>query len=207
MTRILVIRHPETLANAERRLIGTTDSPWTELGRRQARALKMVVDEVSPREVWSSPAPRALRAAHAATPCTVPLRIVEELREIDFGLAEGLTFDEASRAGLHLQYRPSAPSPSVRHDPLRAEDGEIAPGGEDWPSFQARVDALRDALTEASGTVCVFTHGGTGRAVIAALLALPLDAMWSFALPTAGIAQVRLDEGLGTLEKLWAPQT
>lgn len=205
MTRVLVIRHPETVANTERRIIGVTDSPWTERGRAQARALKAVVDETSPREVWASPAPRALRAAHLATPCTVPLRIVEELREIDFGRAEGLTFEEAARAGIRLRYRPSVPDRSAPQHLQAAEHGTIAPEGEDWPSFGARIAAVRDALAAASGTVCAFTHGGTGRAVVAVLLGLPLDAMWSFALPPAGIAQVRLDDGVGTLEKLWVP--
>lgn len=205
MTRALIIRHPETVANVERRLIGTTDSPWTERGRAQARALKAVVEDALPSQVWSSPSPRALKAAHAATPCTVPLRVVEELREIDFGAAEGLTYVEAVQAGIRLAYRPSTPLGGPNTAPDVDASAEIAAGGERWADFLSRVGAVRSALADATGTVVLFTHGGTGRALLAAVLGLPPAAMWSFALPPAGIADIVLEGGIGTLQRLWTP--
>lgn len=205
MTRVLVIRHPETVANTERRLIGSTDSPWTARGREQARALKAFVEEASPSQVWSSPSARALKAAHAATPCNVPLRIVEDLREIDFGAAEGLTYLEATRNGIRLAYRPSVPAGEDGGPRAIAHAAEIATEGERWDAFLSRVGAVRAALADARGTVVLFTHGGTGRALLAALLGLPPEAMWSFALPPAAIADVAQEGGHGTLHRLWTP--
>lgn len=204
MTRVLIIRHPETAANVQRRLIGTTDSPWTERGSAQARAVKSFVEEISPSQVWSSPSPRALKAAHAATPCTVPLRVVEALREIDFGAAEGLTHVEAQQAGVRLTYLPPASASGGLDAAALDHDAEIAAGGERWSAFLARVAGVRDALRDASGTICVFTHGGTGRALLSSLLDLPPEAMWSFAFPPAAIADVRLQGGKGSLHGLRA---
>jgi broad specificity phosphatase PhoE len=205
MARIVVIRHPETQANVERRYIAATDSPWTEEGRNQAKALVSFVEKTRPDAVWSSPAPRALKAAHAATPCPVPLRVVDELREIGFGAAEGLTFDEARSLGLEIRYLPSVPQAGTATVP--EPTGEIAPRGERWEDFLARVRTVRNALIEADETVCVFTHGGTGRALVASLLGLPPEAMWAFALPTGGVAEIAADAGRATLVRLFRPRT
>jgi probable phosphoglycerate mutase len=203
MTRIFVIRHPQTHANVERRYLSSTDSPWTEEGLAQANALVAFVHDLDPDIVWSSPAPRALKAAHAAAPCSVPLRVVDELREIGFGLAEGLTFDQARSVGLTIQYVPSTPGAGDVGFPVPS--GEVAPGGERWQEFFERVHRVRDALLELEGTVCVFTHGGTGRALVASLLGLPPGAIWAFALPTGGVAEILANGGSGTLVRLFGP--
>ncbi|MBC7266438.1 MAG: histidine phosphatase family protein [Anaerosomatales bacterium] len=203
MPRIFVIRHPETEANVERRFVGRTDSRWTERGREQAKAIHEFVHGLDPDVVLSSPSARALKAAHVATPCAVPLRVVEELREIDFGAAEGLTFDEARALGLAMRYVPSTPQKGAVSQPDAS--GQIAPGGESWEEFIARIEFVRRELLGIDGTVCVFTHGGTGRALIAALLSLPPEAMWSFALPTGGVAEIVADDGRATLVRLFSP--
>lgn len=203
MGRILVIRHPETQANLEHRYVSDTDSPWTETGRSQAKTLAALVQGVNPEVVWSSPAPRALKAAHVATPCSVPLRIVEELREIRFGAAEGLTFDETRSVGIEVRYLPFVPGRLTSSSPELK--GAIAPGGERWADFLHRVRVVRDALIALDRTVCVFTHGGTGRALVASLLELPPEAMWAFALPTGGVAEIITDAGRSTLVRLFRP--
>ena len=58
---ILLIRHGQTTTNAQNLLVGRSDPPLTELGQRQARALRPLLDGVE--EVWTSPLQRARSTA------------------------------------------------------------------------------------------------------------------------------------------------
>ena len=46
--QVLVARHPEVVANLERRFVGTGESPYTELGERQAERLTFAGCDVRP---------------------------------------------------------------------------------------------------------------------------------------------------------------
>jgi broad specificity phosphatase PhoE len=76
------------------------------------------------------------------------LRVDDRLREIDFGLAEGLTAKEV---------RKRLPAVTAA---LKASDPYVDwPGGETWEHFAARVTAAWSDLRAAGGTTLVVSHG------------------------------------------------
>lgn len=188
--RVMIVRHPETLANVESRYIGRMDSAVSPRGVRQTAWLARSLENWGADVVFTSPLGRAMSAAHAIAPEGVPVRVLEELAEIDFGVAEGLTYDEIGQRGIRLDY---------------TGDGPIAPEGETGPAFDARVRAAADLIAAGPERSIVVTHGGVVRRLLVAWLGLPVDRAWSFATPNAVMVAVRVEDGAGVLESLTPP--
>lgn len=184
---ILVMRHPETLANASGHLIGRSDSPISPLGELQTQALAELVAEWQPEIVFSSPLGRTLVTARTIAPAGTSVEVLDDLREIDFGYAEGLTWDEVAEHGIVLDY----------------SGGPVAPGGEAGVDFAARVERAAARVADGqSRRAAVVTHGGVFRHLLVAWLGLPAEAAWRFEVPNAGMAVVRLHSDRGVLERL-----
>lgn len=190
VVRLLIARHPETEANVARRFIGTGESPYTDAGREQADRLASCIAAWDPGAVRCSPRLRAREVAStAAVTLGIPLHVDDDLAEIDFGAAEGLTYDEARGAGVPMDFL-GGPTKTTR--PFE--------GGETWTSFAERVDRAIAAMLGSEETVAVVTHGGVFRAIVVRLMGLEDTASWRFAIPPATIATLSHHEGKGTLE-------
>ena len=145
VTRLLLIRHGESVWNAEGRLQGQLDPELSELGRRQVAALAPAVAALRPDRVISSDLVRARQTAEIlgfSEPELDPA-----WREIDVGDWGGQLAGDVDQE-LMGRWRLGEADP---------------PGGESRPDFLARVGAAVDALEGAGGTVLVSTHGGCVR--------------------------------------------
>lgn len=137
-----------------------------ELGRR--------VSEYEPEVVYSSPLERARRTAGAiALRCATDVIVDERLREIDFGDAEGLGFDELPT--------------DLQRDLLERPATVRFPGGETYEELRARVADALDEIARAHARVAVVSHAGAIRAAFATWLDVPGAAIW------------RLDQRYGSL--------
>jgi probable phosphoglycerate mutase len=142
-TELWLVRHGETTLNASRRLAGWSDPPLTETGRRQAVALRDVLDDDRFEQVWSSDLERAVTTARLAWGDP---RVDARLREINFGDLEGMSYDRVDRAfaQVFLEFR----------------DFWI-PGGESHEEFRDRVHGFVEQLDP--GRYLLFVHGGVVR--------------------------------------------
>jgi broad specificity phosphatase PhoE/ribonuclease HI len=151
-TRLVLVRHGETALTAQKRYSGRGDVPLSEQGEAQAMAaaarVSGIVREVA--AVVSSPLSRCTRTAEliAAQVGGVPVTVVPELIECDFGLWEGLTFAEVrdrwpGEMSAWLESTSVAP-----------------PGGESFQAVAKRVRAALAALRAAypSQSVVVVSH-------------------------------------------------
>lgn len=187
-TEILIVRHPETKANVDGRFVGRTSSPYTERGVRQVGLLAQRIATFEPQAVWSSPLQRALQVAQAAAEQTgIPLEVDERLIELDFGLAEGLTWAEIEAAGLEFEYR--------------SYENPVAPEGESRAQIEARSTAFADTLLARGGRHAVCTHGGVFRAMLVHLLGLLRTDIWAFHIRNGSVAEVRVVDGHGMIEE------
>lgn len=136
------------------RLAGWTDSELTALGVEQSqRMARFVAREYSPSVIYSSPLTRALRTARPLADLTgLPIRVRPDLREVHFGVAEGLTISDIA-----------ARYPSEWKRAQDEDDVEFQfPGGEPRYAFHQRVrHAFSELIQSHVGeTVAVISHGG-----------------------------------------------
>jgi broad specificity phosphatase PhoE len=185
---ILLARHPEVQANVDGRFVGKGESPFTARGERQCQALADAIAAWAPSSVHSSPRTRARAVADlAAQRAGVEVHVDEGLAEIDFGAAEGLTYDEAVHKGVDIDLLGGPPESAPFRD------------GETWHAFTERVAAAALAIEECGPRIAVVAHGGVVRALLTHWLGLPHRAAWRFAVPNAAIATLTLWDGHGTL--------
>ena len=92
MTRLVLIRHGETIWNAENRYAGSTDISLSPRGQEQAEKLAHWVSSVDLAAIWVSPLLRARQTARPSERVSgITARVDPRLREIYFGRGEGLS--------------------------------------------------------------------------------------------------------------------
>lgn len=125
---IILLRHGQTTTNAQRLLVGRGDPDLTELGERQAVALRPLMGRVV--SVWTSPLKRARATAALALPHLEPVT-KESFIEVDYGSLDGQPLSVVS----YDEWR------QFEHDHNLAFGG-----GESLAAVDQRVHAELDAL-------------------------------------------------------------
>lgn len=93
--KLYLIRHGQTDWNLAGRIQGRTDIPLNDTGKLQAKALVEAMESRPVARVFASPLKRAMQTAMAVSAAQkVPLIQVPEFQEVDFGLWEGLTWEQ-----------------------------------------------------------------------------------------------------------------
>ena len=148
MARLILIRHGESLANAERRFTHGPHEPLSRKGRDEAvERGRLVAKRFDPVALYASPFVRALETARliGAALGLEPV-VVEALREQDFGALKGQGYD------------------AVRGDPTWHTDRwRFRPGGgETLEEVFHRVGPALDAIADRhlGEQVVVVSHGG-----------------------------------------------
>lgn len=161
-----LVRHGQTLWNAERRIQGQLDSALDERGREQARALSPALESLDIGAVYCSTSGRAretLSLAMARPP--EPVRYRDELREIRLGTWQGRLWAEVERE-----------CPAMVEALRGADEAFDVEGSESYAGLQRRgVAALERIVAEAAAeTVLVVSHGALIKAVLAHYAGHPL---------------------------------
>jgi broad specificity phosphatase PhoE len=145
---IYILRHGETLWNAENRMQGALNSPLTAKGEEDARRQGAILASRDLRgfRFYSSPQGRAIQTAGIALgQIADDIHTDDRLREIRVGDWSGLVRDS-----LPL---PDGPDPyALQYD--------MAPGGEGLAGVEIRARAF---LADLAGPAVIVTHGITSR--------------------------------------------
>jgi probable phosphoglycerate mutase len=160
---IYLLRHGQTEFNTERRIQGRCDSPLTELGKAQARAmgekLRTLLDGGAEFELVSSPQPRALSSAElVAEAAGLNGRIVtdERLQEVGCGSWERHHFATLAARDPLIGEAPNFLAAWA----LYCRDGE---------GLEAASDRLASFLHWAEGRALVVVSHGCAGAILRAL--------------------------------------
>jgi 2,3-bisphosphoglycerate-dependent phosphoglycerate mutase len=162
---LYLIRHGESVFNAEGRIQGHSDVPLSELGRRQGQA---VADALAGRPIdalYSSPLPRAYQTAEIlAARLNLPILTDDRLKEVNVGVFQGQL-----RWELNQKY----PEEMAR---WVSEDLDYAlPQGETRRQLIERGRAaLQEIVVQKHRQVAVVSHGRLLMMTLKSLLALPL---------------------------------
>jgi broad specificity phosphatase PhoE len=164
MLELICVRHGRTAWNAELRFQGQTNVPLDDEGRTQARMLALQLRATELDAAISSDLDRCVETAtiilreHPG----VTLRLDSDLREMNFGEWEGLTWAQI-----------------VKSDPKLAVDGfsrpklYAPPGGETFEGVLARAARVVARVREespAGSRVLLVTHAGVLHALLRVVL-------------------------------------
>jgi alpha-ribazole phosphatase/probable phosphoglycerate mutase len=185
-TRFVVVRHGEPDEAMRGRCYGRLDVGLSSRGRAQADGLHRRLDAVELDAIYSSPSVRTVETARPLSAArALPLIADVRLRELDFGVAEGLAWDELR-----------AREPAL-YDAWMASPTEVTfPGGEAFSSLRARVlDCARELQTRhAEQTVALVIHGGPARVLLADALGLPAPNLFRIDQSYGGVSVIdRID--------------
>jgi broad specificity phosphatase PhoE len=147
---ITVLRHGESVGNAESRWQGQADYPLTDTGRAQARKLakRWKNENVKFDLIISSPLKRAKETAEIiASALDVKIEFEPLWLERDNGDFSGLTVHEVRQNFTRSQF-------STPYDPVGG-DGEG-----DWELFLRAGQALQSLLKREPARYLIISHGG-----------------------------------------------
>ena len=96
-TKLYLIRHGETEQNKSGVLMGSTDTPLNDHGRRQAASLRERINALEVDAIYTSPLQRAVETASLVFGDEQPIIADSSLQEFHFGEWEGMHFAEISR--------------------------------------------------------------------------------------------------------------
>ena len=179
LTRVVAVRHGETVWNAEMRMQGQLDTALSARGRWQAvRAAESLAGE-GIEAIFASDLERAFDTAQAlARRLGLPVTTDAGLRERCFGEFQGHTYADIDRRW---------PAEAAR---WRHHDPDFGPqGGETLREFSARaVDACtRIAAAHPGRSIAIVTHGGVLDCLYRAAVGIELGASRSWELGNAAI--------------------
>lgn len=183
-TRLVLVRHGETLANRDYRYIGVRDDPMSPLGQAQALQLAQALAVLPLSAVYSSPLQRAYQTAiPIAQQHSLIVQPTAALRECDFGSWEGLTRAE-------VLGRSSEDSYQLQEWEHNAE--LFPPEGESFSAMQKRVCAVVEQLARKhmGQTIALVSHVGPVKVILCAALGTPLTSSSRIFLDPATISVV-----------------
>lgn len=179
---LYLVRHGETEWSRDGRHTSTTDLPLTAAGEETARALAPTLARQDFDLVLTSP---RRRARHTAELAGFPDAQDEpDLAEWDYGDYEGVTTP---------QIRETVPGWTIWTHPV--------PGGETAADVTTRLDRVVERVRSLEGTVLVFAHGHSLRALTARWLGLDVAEGRHFLLDTATVSVLGDDRGQSVVER------
>ncbi|AKG54038.1 alpha-ribazole-5'-phosphate phosphatase [Dehalogenimonas sp. WBC-2] len=180
--RLILVRHGETATDNPEKCHGFTDIDLSAEGYRQAEALQRRFANEHLDVVYCSTLIRGVNTASIVTRNhAVELVRCDELNEVNFGLIETITFEEACTI-----------YPDVT-ELWRQGSTEICfPQGERFVDFDNRVKKFLDRLQHHGDddTIMLVGHGGPFRILMCHLLGIPLRHYWQFRFSMASVSVV-----------------
>lgn len=154
---VYLFRHGQTDKNAVRVWQGSRiDEPLNAEGQKQAEYLGKSVRFKGMTRLYCSPLLRAVQTANKISQVsakTLPIVIMQELHEMDFGDAEGLTFAES--------YKKYGLLPNDILNPTKETWDKRFPNGESkHEAFDRVMQCLSSIVAQEDYTVGVVCHGG-----------------------------------------------
>jgi broad specificity phosphatase PhoE len=183
-TRLVLVRHGETIANREYRYIGVRDDPLSEHGQAQALQLAEALAALPVAAVYSSPLQRAYNTAlPIAARHELEVQTLDDLRESNFGTWEGLS---------HAEVVARSPEDAQQLRTWEQNASVAPPGGESFEAMQERVCAVVERLVQAhpDQTIVLVSHVGPIKVLLCAALGAPFSSALRIFLDPATISVV-----------------
>src|SRR5271169_5304296 len=195
MTKILLTRHGHIEGIKPERFRGREPLALTALGRKQAAAVaQRIAGAWQPSHIYTSPMGRCIETAAAiAKACGVAAKTCDDLNDIDYGAWQFKAYDDAEKQDATLFLAWFATPHLVRF-----------PNGESLQDLAARAaNALRMILARhPDATILLVGHDSVNRALLLALLDLPLSAYWRLAQEPCCLNEIDIEAGKACIRRI-----
>lgn len=166
---IWLVRHGQTVFNAEGRIQGAKDSPLTPLGEEQGRSIGQLLARVAPKDarIIASPLGRAQHTAriiHDHGGFAAAIETDARLSEISLGEWDGMLKDDIRER-----------VPDYDAGPNRWSWFFNAPGGDSWDALSARLESWLLDAAAANHPIIAISHGVSGRLLRGLFSQLPRE--------------------------------
>ncbi len=168
MVRLILIRHGKTDYSSQSRYCGFTNPPLNNKGIRQSKKLAAKLKDIRIDKVYSSDLIRAYQTAKIIFKNN-SIEKLADLREMNFGLFEGLKYQDIVR-----KY------PTLYRDWVDNPEKVKIPNGEGLKHLNRRVkQRLSFILSQNEGETIVFvSHSGPIRVILCDALNFDLNMFW-----------------------------
>ncbi len=198
---VIVMRHGETEWNRESRVMGRSDVPLSDAGRRQSQSAADVLTHFAVSRIVTSPLARAKETADiVGEKLKLAVGTDDKLQEVEFGDWQGMTYTEIRADPRYREFL---------KDPVNSR----TPGGETIADVQDRgLAAIGEA--QPGERVLFVSHGDIIRAAISHFLDVPLRQFRRIRVDNCGLTAVAVADGrpevkfvnmLADPERAWDP--
>ncbi len=178
--RLFLFRHGLTDWNEQKKYQGQQDIPLNNKGCKQAEKAAKCLSDRDIDLIYSSDLKRARKTAEIINNHhNLNIETKKELREINFGKWQGLTYQE-----IEEKYPESLKI--WNRDPIT----NSPPAGETLKEFQNRVEKGFNNIIQGvkEGNIIVVSHGGTIKVFLTSLLEMPSENHWQFNISSTGLS-------------------
>ncbi|MGD9580887.1 MAG: histidine phosphatase family protein [Vampirovibrionia bacterium] len=156
---LILVRHGETKGKSSERLYGSTDIELSEIGCMQMKLAGDALKDLSFDRILTSPLSRSINGAKLVTNKQNSSTIIEDFTEIDFGLWEGLTFEEVKQK-----------DPDNYAEWKKGDLEFTFPSGDSKKTFFNRIaKTAKKELNDYNGSTLAVLHKGVIKGIIAEL--------------------------------------
>jgi broad specificity phosphatase PhoE len=194
LARLLLVRHGSTEFNTGRRFMGYSDIDLNTDGYTQAEKLRDYLADEKIDAVYSSDLKRTLVTAQIiSSDRNLDIVTCPELREVNYGTCEGLTFQE-----IGSRY------PDVAEKCINFTVKLEFPEGETFEDFIGRTCQFLARLDnhEPSETILVVSHNGPLKVLVCSLLDIDMGHWWQIRIDIASLSIVDISPRGAMLSRL-----
>lgn len=181
--RLILIRHGET---ENIKYNGVTDVPLSRKGHLQAELIKRRLEKELIGKIYTSDLSRAVETAKIINlPHKVELEMEPDLREVNFGLWEGLSFSEINSRHKEQLEKWMEETTEYRF-----------PKGETLAEVERRVVGVLARIKTEQGDkdIAIVGHGGPIKIILCEVLNLGMPNFWKISLDRGSLSVVELGE-------------
>ncbi|QEK11806.1 alpha-ribazole phosphatase [Crassaminicella thermophila] len=194
MLKIILVRHGETENNCDGLYCGWNDIFLTEKGLMQAKKVSEKLKEENFDYIISSDLDRTMKTAEIINQYHhVEIILESNIREMNFGLWEGLSYKE-----IKEKY------------PKEVKEWEndwidyVTPNGESVKQMYERVTKAIDKIIHKNkrGNILIVAHAGSIRAILAYLIGRGMKDYWKYKIDNCGICIIEIIDKFPVLTAL-----
>lgn len=177
MGKLILVRHGQTEMNAKKIYYGRLNPPLNDFGMEQIKNTREILAQsISYDKIYASPLLRAKQTAEICNYLDLPINYSENLRELDFGIFEGLKYKEICE-----KYPEEMKKAETEWETFNYITGESPiQMYERVVKFLKTLDLKKNNL--------IVAHWGTLNCILSHFLTKNLDGYWKYKFENGGIA-------------------